>query len=145
MWSRKEKEEGSALDLTPLVDVVFLLIIFFMLSTTFVVLPGIRIDLPDSVSETFKTEKDEIILTVDKTGTLYWGKAEVSAQEMRQKLRAVGLSKKDTLVLIEGDRGCGYGGVVDLLAMVRDSGLRRIAIVAEKQGSPDSDTNGHSP
>ena len=73
MWNDRNKAEEPSLDMTPLVDVVFLLIVFFMLSTTFIVLPGIHVDLPRASSERITLEPDEIVLSVDKDGRMYFG------------------------------------------------------------------------
>ena len=61
------KRETSGFDLTPLVDVVFLLLIFFMLSTTFIVAPGIKVKLPKSSSTEISREKKEVrvVMTTD--------------------------------------------------------------------------------
>ena len=77
MWTRRKHSENANLDMTPLVDIVFLLVVFFMLSTTFIVLPGIKIDLPEASSETVRLEKEEIVLSIEKGGEIYFNKERV--------------------------------------------------------------------
>ncbi len=117
--------------MTPLVDVVFLLLIFFMLSTTFIVIPGIRLDLPRASSEQVEREPEEIVLSVDEQGKLYFGETQVDDAGMRSRLQATALGGKDTQVLLKGDAQCAYGRIVDVLEMVRKSSLHRIAIVTQ--------------
>lgn len=142
MWVGKKQPEESTLDMTPLVDVVFLLIIFFMLSTTFIVLPGLKIDLPEAASEKIEIEMKKCVLSVDREGVLYFDEERVDRESMRQKLMEAAASDPGTLILLKGDRGCGYGRIVDLLDMVRQTGLNRIAIVTSTEKGPESPTTG---
>jgi len=110
---------------------VFLLIIFFLLSTTFIVSPGIRLDLPVASSQTVKKERKEITLSVDQSGVIYVNKDPVDAHSLLSTLLALAHEDRDTMVLIKGDRNTGYGLMVDILGIVKQSGLHRIAIVTQ--------------
>ena len=129
MWSQRKKPEESMLDMTPLVDVVFLLIIFFMLSTTFIVLPGITVDLPKASSERVTVEREEIVVSVDKHGAFYFNKDPVDDETMPARLSSAGQINKDVQILLKGDENCNYGRVVELLDMVRKCGLHKVAIL----------------
>ena len=133
MWTHRKKAEESSLDMTPLVDVVFLLIIFFMLSTTFIVLPGIRVDLPKAASERITLVPEEIVLSVDDKGVFYFNKDDVDDETMLQRLRMVSQSDKEVQILLKGDTGCNYGRVVQLLDMIRSCKLHRVAIMTRKK------------
>jgi biopolymer transport protein TolR len=132
MWTKKGRSKGGALDVTPLVDLVFLLIIFFLLSTTFRVAPGIRIDLPEAASQKIRTERKEIILTVDSSGSIYVNKDLVEPEVLSVRLAASALEDRNTTVLIKGDRNAGFGRMVDVLDRVKHAGLYRIAILTQK-------------
>lgn len=138
MWLKGKKAKGGLLDITPLVDLVFLLIIFFLLSTTFRVFPGIRIDLPSASSQKINAEKKEIIVSVDKAGTVYVNKDPVDPTGLISRLTASAQEDKDTTVLIKGDREAGFGRIVDLLDTVKHTGLHRIAIITRNR----NDTTG---
>ncbi len=129
MWVQKRDPDDSTLDMTPLVDVVFLLIIFFMLSTTFIVVPGLRIDLPTAASQKVSVEKHKVVLSVDRSGVLYFDQDPVDEDTMFRLLKQAALENRLVLVLMKGDRNSTYGQNVDLLDMVRKAGLSRIAIV----------------
>lgn len=129
MWARKKHSPDATLDLTPLVDMVFLLNIFFMVSTTFIVMPAIRIDLPQAAAEKVEIEKDRVSVSVDTAGVLYFDQDPVDEGAMRARLARTASENSRTLVLVRGDRSANYGPVVDLLDMVRQAGLQRIAIV----------------
>ncbi|MFH1112701.1 MAG: biopolymer transporter ExbD [Pseudomonadota bacterium] len=129
MWSHRKKTDESTLDMTPLVDVVFLLIIFFMLSTTFIVLPGINVNLPKASSEKVTVEREEIVVSVDEQGAFHFNKDPVNDEMMKQRLSVAGAGNKDVQILLKGDAGCNYGRVVTLLDMVRACKLHRVAIL----------------
>ncbi len=133
MWSNRKKAEESTLDMTPLVDVVFLLIIFFMLSTTFIVLPGINVDLPKASSEKITVEREEIVVSVDEQGAFHFNKDPVDDEIMKQRLSIAGAGNKDVQILLKGDAGCNYGRVVKLLDMVRACKLHRVAILTTQK------------
>jgi biopolymer transport protein TolR len=140
MSRRRKKIIKGALDITPLVDLVFLLIIFFLLSTTFRINPGIKIDLPQASSQKIVSEKKEITLSVDQAGTVYFNKDAVEPTSLTTRLATTARDDPNTTVIIKGDRAAGFGLVVDLLGTVKDSGLHRIAIMTrpkEKDAIPE--------
>ncbi len=133
MRPKSKKSKGGLLDITPLVDLVFLLIIFFLLSTTFRVLPGIRIDLPSASSQKIHSEKKEVTLSVDKSGTVYVDKYPVDPASLLSRLSVSAQEDRDMTVLIKGDRDAGFGKIVDVLDTVKKAGLSRIAIVTRNK------------
>jgi biopolymer transport protein ExbD len=138
MEFRKKRRDVVNPDITPLVDVVFLLLIFFMLSTTFIVLPGLKINLPAAASEKIEVEPEKLVLSVDEEGTLYFDDELVDRDSMKRKLREAAASDRDVLILLKGDRQCVYGRIVDLLDMVHQTGLNRVAIVTSPEKEPKS-------
>lgn len=136
MWRRAKNAKGGFLDITPLVDLVFLLIIFFLLSTTFVVSPGIKIDLPQAISQKIRKESKEITLSVDPSGAVYLNSDPVDRDSLVSRLARLAQEDLDMTVLIRGDRSTDFGQVVDVLGMVKQSGLHRIAIMTQPQKGP---------
>lgn len=143
MWLRAKKAKRGAVDITALVDLVFLLIIFFLLSTTFIVSPGIRIDLPEASSQRIHKESKEITLSVDQAGLVYFNKDRVGPEALASRLGATADDDSDTTVVLKGDRNAKFGGIVDVLDTVKKSGLHRIAIMTqrEKRQADDGDRN----
>jgi len=138
MWSQKKTSRKNALDITPLVDMVFLLIIFFLLSTTFRVLPGVRIDLPEASSQRISQERKDVHLAVDQSGVVYLDSKPIEALALESRLLDLAHEEKDATVFIRGDRNTFFGSVVDLLGTVKKAGLHRIAIMTHpKKDSQD--------
>jgi biopolymer transport protein ExbD len=128
----KAKEETSLFsNMAPMADVVFLLLIFFMLTSSFVLEPGIDIDLPRAV-----TAEDQIrtkhILTITRDRTLLLDEDAVSFSTLRRVLEDTFAGEKNRLLIIRADRNVPHGLVVRALDISRQSGVTQLAIATEK-------------
>ena len=127
-FRRREGREEARIDLTPLVDTVFLLLIFFMLSTTFVVSPGIKVDLPKASKERVFREKRELRITITKDNRIYLDGRRVKMEELERALKERGKKAPRTLVIIRADAKAFHGNVVQVMDMAKSAGLNRLAI-----------------
>jgi biopolymer transport protein ExbD len=134
---RRKTEDEPKIDMTPMVDVVFLLLIFFMISTTFVENPGISIDLPDSSSATSKTEPQETKLFVDRSGALFLDQEPVSLDLLPAKLRSAVTDKAEThSFVLMADQEVHHGLVVTIMDIAQQAGFKQLAIGTEKKPKP---------
>ncbi|MDD5730332.1 MAG: biopolymer transporter ExbD [Candidatus Omnitrophica bacterium] len=126
-----ELEHGlKQIDIAPLIDMVFLLLIFFMLTSTFVTQTVIKVGLPKALtSDAVKYANMEI--TVSKENALYLNGREVTAQELRSSLKPI--VKRDLPILIKSDEKASLGKVVEIWDLCRDLGITRINIATNKQ------------
>lgn len=130
------KRKQLAPDLTPLIDVVFLLLIFFMVATTFDDMKGMKIDLP-------KSDISEITETVDKISILVGSNGElkikvdkkkessmidITKEELQEKIKDLISTMENKRVAILADRGIDYGDVVDIMSDVKLAGAQAIDI-----------------
>ncbi|MBI4228172.1 MAG: biopolymer transporter ExbD [Deltaproteobacteria bacterium] len=134
MRFRKEDEAkkglASTLDLTPVVDVVFNLLIFFALSLNFAVTSGgINVKLPKASSaEPVRAEELTINLTSD--GKIYLNDKLITLENLSQKLKEK--QDKDSLVIIRADSSVTHGRVVEAMDSVRTNGFSRLAIAVDQ-------------
>ncbi len=128
----KQREEPR-LDMTPMVDVVFLLLIFFMISTTFVESPGISIKLPEASSQTIDREPKEIKVYLSQEGDIYHGEKKISIDDFRGLLAEHQADAKQTTVLLLADQESRHGKVVILMDLARDAGFTKLAIATEQR------------
>jgi len=128
MKFRKPRRDEVTPDITPLIDCVFLLLIFFMLSTTFVVSPGIRINLPQATAEPVRHERQDLRVKVDAEGTVFVGDQRASLEDLDARFRETARADRDTLVVIEADEETPHKFVVDVMDRAKSSGLHRLAI-----------------
>jgi biopolymer transport protein ExbD len=123
------------LDLTPLIDVVLMLVIFFMLTTTFVLSPGVQVDLPQGSSLQEPRESDAII-TITKEGAVYFQDAQVSLETLQAVLQRAKLQQPRVRVVIKADTLVQHGRVVEIMDIAKLAGIERLAIAtAPKQAA----------
>ncbi len=126
-----ELEHGlRQIDIAPLIDMIFILIIFFMLTSSFIIQPGIKINLPKAeTSEVVKCENIELI--VSRENVIYLNGKVITAKELRVLLAQV--SKRKQAILIRADRGASLGRVVEIWDMCREAGVREINIATNQE------------
>jgi biopolymer transport protein ExbD/biopolymer transport protein TolR len=129
---RKQAEEPRV-DMTPMVDVVFLLLIFFMISTTFVETPGISIKLPESSSQKIDREPKEIKIYLSREGDIYYQDKKISLADYRAVLAEHQSAAAQTTVLLLADQDSRHGRVVTLMDLARDAGFVKLAIATEQR------------
>ncbi len=134
MRFQTRKTDDVQLDMTPLVDVVFLLLIFFMLSTSLSVNPGIKIDLPKASAEQVKKKKTTLRVAIEASGRIFLEGKKLSLDQLRDKFAAVGKKNgDDALVVIEADKKVYHGLVVKVMDAAKSSGLNKLAIATQPE------------
>ena len=126
-----ELEHGlKQIDIAPLIDMVFQLLIFFMLTSSFVMQPGIKVNLPKAVtSEIVKFENMEILVSSENI-TYLNGKV-VTTQELRNLLSQA--AKRKQSILIKADKRASLGRVVEIWDLCRDLGIVQINIATNQE------------
>jgi biopolymer transport protein ExbD len=116
------------INLAPLIDMVFQLIIFFMLSSSFIMQPGIKIKLPKA--ETTETIKErEIFVDISENGTIFFNGKAVSLVKLKNIFEEEVKNNGNGIILvIKGDKDTKHGIVVNVMDLARKSGIERIAI-----------------
>jgi len=111
-------------DIAPMIDVVFQQLIYFMLTSSFVLYPGIRVTLPKA--ETAKNLSiSNLVITLTKEHVIYWDEEVITLKELRRKLRQAGGSKP---VLIRADRHAYVEKLIELWDLCRDAGYQEVHI-----------------
>ncbi|WP_296326124.1 biopolymer transporter ExbD [Treponema sp. UBA3813] len=119
------KKRGVAVDLTPMIDVVFQLILFFLVSTTFALLPAINVNLPES-STAQGAEIAGITITVQSNGKMWFNDEQVSLKTLGQKLASFdteGKKKDEYPVTLEADENVTNGSIVKIFDILREQGF----------------------
>ncbi|WP_338943177.1 biopolymer transporter ExbD [Fusobacterium nucleatum] len=134
----KRRSGGTlVLEITPLIDVVFLLLIFFMLATSFDERSAFKIDLPKSTAAKTKSTLKEVQVLVDKEKNIYLRYTDNSGKAQRDKLDlsnfvSVVSEKLNTSeskdVMISADKAIDYGFIVEIMSLLKESGASAINI-----------------
>jgi len=119
------------LDTTPMTDMVFLLLVFFMLSSAFMVEPGIKVNLPKARTAELSPERN-ILVTIAGPEKIYLDDKPVSLNNFQSELQLALFGRREKTVVIKADKKVEYGLVVNVLDIIRQSGAQHLAIAAEK-------------
>ncbi len=132
MYLDTGEESESGINLTPLIDVVFLLLIFFLTATTFQKDEvEMDLELPQAASGEPSDESEVIVINVMSDGKLLVDGREVTVEALKQKLKAAATRDKDQEVLIRGDRKTQFGVVAQVFDACLLAKLHSISIGAE--------------
>jgi len=137
MIVRKRSTDDLKVDMTPMVDVVFLLLIFFMISTTFVETPGISVNLPESTLNVAEKEPEEIKVFVDRKGAIVVDDKQLTLAQLKSRLASFGEKAKDTTFVLMADKDVRHGVVVEVMDVAKQSGFQQLAIATEKVSRKD--------
>lgn len=130
MHFRKPRHKGGGinLDMTPMIDCVFNLLIFFALSFNFGVSPGIKVKLPEASAEALKKEKKEITVSISREGVLSVDGKTVNINELTSRFKELYNANPDAAVIIQGDEEAQHGKVVMVMDKAKAAGLNKLAI-----------------
>jgi biopolymer transport protein ExbD len=137
MQFKKARRTDPRVDITPLIDVVLLLVVFFMLTTTFIGAPAIKVNLPTSSAKEISKEPKEVKITITKDGKLYVdgitdaSGGPISLKELGKALTKVARENRDTMVIIRADESTTHGTVVAVMDLAKNSGLNKMAIATK--------------
>ncbi|MBW1786199.1 MAG: biopolymer transporter ExbD [Deltaproteobacteria bacterium] len=117
--------------LTSLIDIVFLLLIYFLLTTNFLVDEGIKIKLPQAKASAPQTEQ-EITIFVDSNGQAFIAGQQVVLSELYDRLKDMIGEKEDMLVVIRADRSVILNSAVKVMDVAKAAGAGRLCLATEK-------------
>ncbi len=126
-----ELEHGlKQIDIAPLIDMVFQLLIFFMLTSTFIMQSGIKVNLPKAVTSQVVDQKI-MEFSVSPENIIYLNNRVVTPQELRSIIKRI--SKKNLPILIKADRRASLGRVVEVWDICREAGITHINIATTQE------------
>ncbi len=135
MFTRQKKQE-IAVNLTPLIDVVFLLLIFFMVTTSFTRETQIPLDLPKADIEPLETKKESLEISIDQEGRYFInGKALVnrSLETLKKGISLTMKSDKEISVIISADAKTPYQSVVTAMDAASQLGISNLKMATQRE------------
>jgi biopolymer transport protein ExbD len=118
------------IDIAPLIDVIFQLLIFFMLSSSFTFQSGINVKLPKAVTSDIIKEEN-LIVTITSENIIYLNGTVIALKELKERLSQPNI--KDHPLLIKADRRASVGRIVDIWDLCRNLGIERINIATNQE------------
>ncbi|MSO67293.1 MAG: protein TolR [Pseudolabrys sp.] len=127
----------SEINVTPMVDVMLVLLIIFMVSAPLLTV-GVPIDLPQSQAKSLEQDKEPLTLSVNDKGQVFLQNAEIDVNDLVAKLQAVAQARggSDARIYLRGDKSVNYGIMMKVMGRLSSAGFNKVALVTEfEQGS----------
>ena len=121
---------SSEINVTPLVDVMLVLLIVFMVVAPLLSV-GVPIDLPKTDAKALPTQQEPLTVTVDAAGKVFLQEEEVPIEELIAKLVAVSDTGYDERIYLRGDENSNYGAVMKVMARINAAGFSNLNLVTD--------------
>lgn len=135
MKFRKHLELKQGIDLTPMIDVVFNLLIFFMIGSTLIDTPQLKISLPESTTSESGEDSKTIIITISESDNVYIGSEEVSFEDIGSRLTSI--SKEDgaleKTIQIRADENVITKNLIFVIDSIKKSGFTKLSIATDSK------------
>jgi biopolymer transport protein TolR len=136
--NRRRRGVMSEINVTPMVDVMLVLLIIFMVSAPLLTV-GVPIDLPQSQAKSLDQDKEPLTISVNGEGKIFLQNSEIGVEDLVAKLKAISDAQGggfDQRIYVRGDRKVDYGTVMKVMGRVSGAGYHRVALVTDVEQGP---------
>lgn len=133
--SRGRYRPLADINITPMVDVMLVLLIIFMVTAPLLT-SGVTVDLPKANATPLNQDATPITLSIDAAGQIFIADTQIPLDELVPKLRAIAHNNPNRRIFVRGDRRLPYGRVVQVMALITDGGFTKVALLAEASEPP---------
>jgi biopolymer transport protein ExbD len=130
-----DQPEMSEINMTPLVDVMLVLLIIFIITVP-VSTHSVKVDLPQASHQSTEVKPNVLTLTVQRDGTLLWNEEQLTLENLELRLKKVAQLEKQPELHIQGDKAVEYEKVVQVMAAAQRAGLEKLGFITEPQNTP---------
>ena len=132
---RRAARPMSEINVTPMVDVMLVLLIIFMVTAPLLTV-GVPIELPKSEAQQLEGDKEPLTITVDPEGKIFLQDTEIKLDEIVPKLTAIAKNGYEERIFVRGDRRVNYGVVMQIMGTISGAGFRKLALVSDLEDKP---------
>jgi len=130
MAGGNRQEFMSDINVTPFVDVMLVLLIIFMVTAPMMI-QGLNVDLPEASAEPLDSEKEHLIITIDKNHQVHINEYQVTVDSLSARLIKILQSRGDREVYLKADKNIPYGIVVQVMAEIKAAGVEQLGMITE--------------
>jgi len=127
---QSEKRSMSEINVTPLVDVMLVLLIIFMVTAPMLSM-GIDVNLPRVKSNSIDLAEEKLILSINENKEIYLNKNRIPFQDLNAKLTAIFEKRVDREIFLRADKNIPYGFVVEVMSEIRKAGVDKLGMITE--------------
>jgi biopolymer transport protein TolR len=124
----------SEINVTPMVDVMLVLLIIFMVTAP-LIQQGVKVNLPETKAAPVEAQDKKLVLSVDSAKRVFIGEAEVALDELEAKLKTNAKAQTDKEIYLHADREIPYGTVVEVMAAAQRAGISNVGMITDPMGS----------
>ncbi len=125
-----EKKFMSDINVTPLVDVMLVLLIIFMVTAP-MMMQGVEVNLPQTTAKSIKTREDPLFLSINKRREIFLEDRQIKMKDLENKMKTIFKYRRNKEVLLRADREVPYGFVIQVIAEVKRAGIDKLGMVTE--------------
>jgi biopolymer transport protein TolR len=128
----------SEINVTPLVDVMLVLLIIFMITAPMMT-QGVDVDLPETTTKPLRQKEEPLMVTIKKDGQIYFNDIKLDQSLLRQQLSTLSKDDHEKPIFLKADKMVPYGLVVSVMADIKDSGFNKLGMItqpADKKNKP---------
>jgi len=133
MARRHATQEEPEINITPMLDIVFIMLIFFIVTTTFVRETGVTVEKPQALTAESRPQGN-ILIGVDSGNQVWMNGSQIELSDVRTQVQRARAENPEGSVILISDKGARTGTLVDVMDQVQAAGVRRMAISAEQIG-----------
>jgi biopolymer transport protein TolR len=120
----------SDINVTPLVDVMLVLLIIFMVTAPMMI-HGVKVNLPITESKSIKSKEDPLILSITKKRLIFIENYKVEFKALKGKLKKIFANRTGKEILLQADKDISYGFVMKVMSQVKEAGITKVGMITE--------------
>lgn len=132
IYKRRQSRREAVMNLTPLVDVMFILMIFILVTAQYTNVYSMKVDLPKAETAQQVGEKKVIVISLSKDEKIYFDDKEVDVAELETNLKTLAEQEKPPQIIIQADQKSTTGNLVSVMDLIQKVGLKRVSLQTEK-------------
>ncbi len=127
----REPEEEAQIDMTPMLDIVFIMLIFFIVTTVFVKQAGMEVNKPEG-DTAVQYKNANIFIAITEDGDVWIDRREISSEAVRANVEKLLLEQPTEVVFIQADEKTKHGLVIEVMDQVKAAGIDRVAVAVRE-------------
>jgi biopolymer transport protein TolR len=125
----------AEINVTPMVDVMLVLLIIFMVTAPLLT-SGVNVDLPKTTAQPVNTDSQPLTVSVKADGNVYLQDTQIDLPDLVAKLQAISENKPDRRIFVRGDKAVPYGTIMQVMGTITQGGFTKVALLAEQPSGP---------
>lgn len=137
MRNSYSKKHGpvNEINMTPFIDIMLVLLIIFMITAPLMTV-GVEVDLPETQAGTMTENVDPLVVSIDKTGSIFIMEIATEIKALIPRLQAITKNNMDTIIYVQADRTVPYGRLMDVMGRLNKAGYKKVGLIGAADATP---------